>query len=206
MKKIFTLIVLLLSIVSIKAYENDVFKIDIDESYKLEIEKDNAYRWTNNNKYIAISINSNKELKYDVKTFSQEDIDNQKKYFEEGINNGLSKYKITAEITNIEKKNNDEIYYLEYDIYYPSKKATGYDMYQKGRMYTTNKYIVTIIYSSDNKLDNDETCEKTLNSLKIFDLYEVFKTDSRWFIYSFITLGVISGVIGAIISTKKKRK
>ena len=26
--------------------------------------------------------------RYDVKTFSQEDIDNQKKYFEEGINNG----------------------------------------------------------------------------------------------------------------------
>ena len=206
MKKIITVLLILLSIVNVKAYENKIIKIDIDDNYKLETKKENALRWTNENKYIAISINDNNSLKYDVKSFSQTDIDNQKKYFEDGINNGLSKYNIKAEITNIEKKNNEDIYYLEYDIYYPSKDATGYNMYQKGRMYTTNKYIVTIIYSSDEKIENDELCEKTLNSLKINDNYVVTKVNAKGYVITFVVIGVILGIIGAIISNKKKRK
>ena len=79
-------------------------------------------------------------------------------------------------------------------------------MYQKGRMYTTNKYIVTIIYSSDEKIENDELCEKTLNSLKINDNYVVTKVNAKGYVITFVVIGVILGIIGAIISNKKKRK
>ena len=206
MKKLFIIILILLSTISVKAYENDILKIDIDESYKLETETKNTIRWTKENKYIAISISDNKKLKYDVKTFSQTDIDNQKEYFENGINKGLEKYNIKAEISSITKNNINDIYYLEYDIYYPSKNATGYNMYQKGRMYTTNKYIVTIIYSSDTSLDKDDLCKKTLDSLLILDNYNVNKNSQKGFVYAFIAIGVIAGIVGAVISIKKRHK
>lgn len=206
MKKILIMFLILLTIINVKAYENNIFKIDIDESYKLELESNNAYRWTKDNNYIAISVSDNTKLKYDVKNYTDEDIKNQKKYFEEGINSGISKYNITATINEVKKLNNDKNYYLEYDIYYPSKKAIGYDMYQKGRMYTTNKYIITIIYSSDNKLDKNNEYETILNSLNILDDYNVVKTNYNWFIYTFISIGVIAGIIGAIISIKKNAK
>lgn len=206
MKKLMLTIIMLLTFINVKAYENNIFNINIDDSYKLELENNNAYRWTKNNNYIAISINDNSKLKYDVKNYTETDIENQKKYFEEGINNGISKYNITASINDIKKLNNNDSYYLEYDIYYPSKKTIGYDMYQKGRMYTTNKYIITIIYSSDNKLDDNDEYENILNSLNILDSPDVVKNNYNWFIYTFIATGVIAGVIGAIISTKKNAK
>ena len=50
MKKIITVLLILLSIVNVKAYENKIIKIDIDDNYKLETKKENALRWTNENK------------------------------------------------------------------------------------------------------------------------------------------------------------
>lgn len=206
MKKFILLLTLILFITNVKAYENNIVKIDIDESYKLEYEKNNAIRWTKDNKYIAISISNNKKLKYDIKSWNQAEIDKQKEYLENGINKGLSKYDIKSEVTNIIKKNNNEAYYLEYDIYYPSKKTTGYDMFQKGRMWTTNNYIVTIIYSSDSDLEKDDNCLKTLDSLVILDNYDVTIPNTKWFIWTLISIGTIAGIIGAIISMKKKHK
>ncbi len=200
MKKIILIFLMLIISINVKAYENDIFKVDIDKSYKLELETTNAYRWTKDNNYIAISVNDNKKLKYNIEAYTKEDIENQEKYFEDGINKGISKYNIKADVTNIEKLNNNNAYYLEYDVYYPSKTAIGYDMYQKGRMFTTNKYIINIIYSSDKKLENSDDYKNVLNSLTILDN----KTnDSNWFIYTFIAIGVIAGIIGAIISIKK---
>ena len=203
MKKIILIVILLFITINVKAYENNIFSINVDEKYKLTLENKNAYRWTKDNNYIAISISDNSKLKYDVKNYTDEDIENQKKYFEEGINNGISKYNITATINEVKKLNNNENYYLEYDIYYPSKKNIGYDMYQKGRMYTTNKYIVTIIYSSDKSLEKNNEYENILNSLTIFDKNEVVKRNDNLIIYFLIIIGVVSGIIGAIISTKK---
>ena len=52
MKKIFIILLLVLSITNIKAYENDYFKIDIPDDFKEEQIEDNVYKWTKDNKYI----------------------------------------------------------------------------------------------------------------------------------------------------------
>ena len=56
MKKLFIILLLILSITNIKAYENDYFKIDIPNDYKEEQIENNVYKWTKDNKYIAITI------------------------------------------------------------------------------------------------------------------------------------------------------
>ena len=54
MKKIFTIILLFIGILSINvnALENFYFKIDIPEGYKEEINESSLYKWTKDNNYI----------------------------------------------------------------------------------------------------------------------------------------------------------
>ena len=42
-------------------------------------------------------------VNYDIKNYTQEDINNQKKYIEENINNTLKEYNVSVNVTNIEK-------------------------------------------------------------------------------------------------------
>ena len=90
MKKLFILFVLLFNVVNIKAYENKYFDIDIPQEYQITVEENNLYKWEKDNKYISISI-SNNENGYTVKNYTEEDINNQKIYIEEKINENLDK-------------------------------------------------------------------------------------------------------------------
>ena len=204
MKKVLLIILIILSITNIKAYENEYFKIDIPDDYTEEIIENKLYKWSKDNNYISITINDNKKSKNNIRAFSKEDIQNQKEYIESSINKGLSKYEINTSISNIKKINNDGIYYLEFDIFYPTNDLIGYDKYQKGRMYTTKNYITIIIYNSNNPIEEDETYYDMINSFKILD--DHFKT-SDFIIYIFIGIILMILLFGSsYIKLNKKRK
>ena len=137
MKKLFIVILFILNINVVKAYENDFFTIDIPKDYKLEIEENNSYKWVKDNNYIAITISNNQELNYNISTYTKTDIENQKRYIENNINKELKDYNVKVTVTNIEKikLNNKEV--LNYNIYWPTKDTTGYDTYQIGNIFAT---------------------------------------------------------------------
>ena len=185
-KKLFTLFTLIM-FTHVFAYENKFFKVELPDSY--------------------ITISDNTKLKYNVVEFKDEDLVTQKEYLEKGINDGLKKYEITAEVSNINKVTKNNTTYLEYDVFYPSKDITGYDTYQKGRMYTTNKYITTVIFNSDKEIKEDnQEYQNIMNSLTILDSNIVIKTITiKDYIIAIVSVGIIAGIIGAIISQKKKK-
>lgn len=206
MKK-FLLFTLLLSFgISVKAYENRYFKVDIKDDFKQTINQTNMYKWENGNDYLAITISDNTHLKYNVETFSDEDLKDQKAYLEEGINKGLEKYNIKTEVSNLVKVKNDNNTYLEYDVFYPSKKTTGYDTYQKGRMYTTSNYITTVIYNSDKEITlENKNYKNIIDSFEIIDKEissEINNTGK--IIISIFVIGTIIGVIISFITNKKQ--
>lgn len=204
MKKFLMIIICFLFITGVKAYENEYFKINIPENYILNEEtQNNIYKWTYENNYIAITIGNNLELKYNLLKFNDEDIANQKEYLEKSINNNLEKYNVTANVTNIYLSEDKTKLY--YDIYYPSKDATGYDIYQKGIMYTTNKYIVNVIYSSDNEiLEDNEEYNNVFSSIEILDS-NIKDINYSTYISIIVVLGIILGIIGYLLSLKKRK-
>ena len=206
MKKVLIIIFsLFLFITNIKAYENEIFKINISEDYKLEEqEKENNYKWIKDNKYISISVSDNSELKYNITKFTDEDLQKQKEYLEGSINENLSKYNITSEVKEI--KLSEDKTTLTYDIYYPSKDTIGYDIYQRGKMYTTTHYILTIIYNSDEEIkDDNQEYINLINSLTILD--DPIKEPNpmiKYYLLGGIVIVVLSFAILLIIKKKHK--
>lgn len=206
MKKVLIIIFsLFLFITNIKAYENEIFKINISEDYKLEEqEKENNYKWIKDNKYISISVSDNSELKYNITKFTDEDLQKQKEYLEGSINENLSKYNITSEVKEI--KLSEDKTTLTYDIYYPSKDTIGYDIYQRGKMYTTTHYILTIIYNSDEEIkDDNQEYINLINSLTILD--DPIKEPNpmiKYYLLGGIVIVVSSFAILLIIKKKHK--
>ena len=206
MKKLILIIMLLVSFNKIYAYENDYFKVEIPENYTVdETIGDNNYKWIKDNNYIAITISDNTKLKYNIAKFTDKDLENQKKYIEDTINKNLEKYNIKVEVTNLTKSEDNTS--LTYNIFYPSKEATGYDIYQKGTMYTTKKYITTFIYSSDSEIIEDN--EEYLNiksSLQILD-NPIKETNKYLVLIPIIVLfSIVSLLLSFGISKIKKRK
>jgi len=202
MKKIIIFIAILFSFTIVKAYENDYFSIEIPSNYKITNESNNTYKWEKDNNYIAISLSDNSKNKYNIKYYSQEDINKQQYYIEDKINEKLSNYNLKASISSMQKKNIEDIYFLEYDLYLPSKEAIGYDTYQKGRIYSLNNYLVTIIYNTDQKL-NEEDYNNVINTFKIKD--KSIDTTIKDLIIAAIIIGTILGIIGYLVSLRKKK-
>ncbi len=202
MKKIFLIIMILSSFITVKAYENDYFKVDIPDGYNLTSKSNNTYKWDKENNYIAITVSNNSETKYNIKYYTDEDIENQKNYIEKRINEGLAKYNIKSTVSNIRKDNIDDIYFIEYDLYLPSKKAIGYDTYQKGRIYSLDKYLITLIYNNDSQIKEEEY-NTFINSFTIKDI--AIDTKIKRLIIAAIVIGVVSGIIGYFVSLKKKK-
>lgn len=207
-KKLLIAVLTLMSVCNVKAVENDVFKIDIPDNFvedKVE-EKTNIYKWENkdNNIFhnIVITIDKNDaENKYNVKHFNNEDIANYTKYIEESTNNELKEYDIKVKVSNMKKEVINKSDALSYDTLWPTIDKLGYDTYQKGFIYTTNKYIITLTYTSNQEIKNDdETLTNIKNSFQIKD--ESIKQES--FLDSktnrIILTAVILGLIGVIIS------
>ena len=203
MKKI--LLVLLLIITSIKpiyAYENEYFTIDIPKNYKLTMNENNIYKWENKDKYISITIADNTKTKYNVGSYTDKDIENQKEYIETNINKSLESYNIKVDVTNIEKIQLNNTYSLNYTIFWPTKQLTGHDSFQVGNVISSEKYMTTIIYNCNDEIDQEEY-NKIINSFKINDSLTkpVSKTPM-----SFILIILIASFLAIFNSIRRKKK
>ena len=175
-------------------------------------EKTNIYKWENkdNNIFhnIVITIDKNDaENKYNVKHFNNEDIANYTKYIEESTNNELKEYDIKVKVSNMKKEVINKSDARSYDTLWPTIDKLGYNTYQKGFIYTTNNYIITLTYTSNQEIKNDdETFTSIKNSFQIKD--ESIKQES--FLDSktnrIILTAVILGLIGVIISLIIQKK
>ena len=215
-KKLLIVLLTIMSVCNVKAVENDIFKIDIPENFiedKVE-EKTNIYKWENKDNNIFHNIvvtvdNNSSENKYNIKHFNDEDISNYTKYIEESINNELKEFDIKVNVSNMKKEtlNNNDI--LSYNTMWPTMNSLGYNTYQKGYIYTTNKYIVTLTYTSNSEInDNDETLSNIKNSFQIKD--ENIKQESfldnksKRIIITALLIGVIGAIISLLIPKKHK--
>ena len=204
MKKLFILFVLLFNVVNIKAYENKYFDIDIPQEYKITVEENNLYKWEKDNKYISISI-SNNENGYTVKNYTEEDINNQKIYIEEKINENLDKYDTKVEVTDIKKiVLNNNLYSLSYTIYWPTQDHTGYDIYQFGNVISTDNYMYTIVYNSNTK-EIDKEFNNILNSFNPIDSTNNQDKNNNY-LYLIIVSIFVFAFIKIIIKIVNKKK
>lgn len=204
MKKIFTIILLFIGILNINALENSYFKIDIPEGYTEEISESSLYKWTKDNNYITITIDNNTN-RYDILRYTEDDMKKYEEYIENSINEQLKDYNIKVDVKNVRKEKINDRNCIVYDTVWPTKESTGYDTYQRGYTFTTDKYIMMLTYSSDNELDNNTELTNLINSFKVLDSEIVYNDKYRYRIM--IIIAVVFGLIGFTISAIiKKRK
>lgn len=206
MKKIFTIILLFIGILSVNAnaLENSYFKIDIPEGYKEEINESSLYKWTKDNNYITIAIDNNTN-RYDILRYTEDDMKKYEEYIENSINEQLKDYNIKVDVKNVRKEKINDRNCIVYDTVWPTKESTGYDTYQKGYTFTTDKYIMMLTYSSDSELDNNTELTNLIDSFKVLDSEIVYNDKYRYRIM--IIIAVVVGLIGFTISAIiKKRK
>ncbi len=206
MKKIFTIILLFIGILSVNAntLENSYFKIDIPEGYKEEINESSLYKWTKDNNYITITIDNNTN-RYDILRYTEDDMKKYEEYIENSINEQLKDYNIKVDVKNVRKEKINDRNCIVYDTVWPTKESTGYDTYQRGYTFTTDKYIMMLTYSSDSELDNNTELTNLINSFKVLDSEIVYNDKYRYRIM--IIIAVVVGLIGFTISAIiKKRK
>lgn len=205
MKKLLLIPLLLLSISNVKAYENEYFKIDIPDTFKEEIAENGTYKWVNNNDNIVITVSENKkDNKYNIENYTEENITEYEKYLEDEINKQLEEYKIKVDVKNIKKETYKNMQTVNYDVVWPTKESTGYDIYQKGYAFTTENYIYVYTYSSDSELTNNENYKNTLNSLEILDkeIEDNSFLKNKWKFA--LVIGGFGGVFAFFISALKK--
>lgn len=207
MKKILIILLVVLSTININATSNDIFSIDIPENFieeKIEDES-NVYKWENKNNDVFHNIiitvdKNNSENKYNIEYFDSEDIKNYSKYIEESINNELKEFNIKVSVSDMKKETINNKTTLTYNTSWPTKNDLGYDTYQKGYIYTTNNYIITLTYTSNEEIKNDdETLNNLINSFKISDndIEESFLDNKT---NRVIITAIILGIVGAFIS------
>lgn len=211
MKKLLLIPLLLLSISNVKAYENEYFKIDIPDNYKEDIMENGTYKWidtkSQNNDYIVITVTKNdSENKYDIKKYTDKNINEYETYLEEEINNQLKEYNLKVDVKNIKKETLNDLDTITYDVVWPTKESTGYNINQKGYAFTSENYIYVYTFSSDSDLTNNETLKSTINSFQILDdpIESKGILDNK-LLFSLI-IGVSIGLIGFIISIIIKRR
>lgn len=211
MKKLLLIPLLLLSISNVKAYENEYFKIDIPDNYKEDIMENGTYKWidtkSQNNDYIVITVTKNdSENKYDIKKYTDKNINEYETYLEEEFNNQLKEYNLKVDVKNIKKETLNDLDTITYDVVWPTKESTGYNINQKGYAFTSENYIYVYTFSSDSDLTNNETLKSTINSFQILDNPIESKgiLDNK-LLFSLI-IGISIGLIGFIISIIIKRR
>ena len=189
MKKIFFLLIYFLFILNVEAYSNDLFQIDIPEEYKIENNKA-IYKWNKDDSYIAITVDDNTKLQYNVSSYTDEDINNYKSHLETSISEGLKNYNVSVNVRDVFKETINDVESLTYNLSFNSKEV---NQYQKGNVFTTENYIITFVISS-NKEINEEEYSSILNSLTIHDEKIRFK---------FTTIDMIALIFLIFILSKK---
>lgn len=189
MKKIFFLLIYFLFMLNVEAYSNDLFQIDIPEEYKIENNKA-IYKWNKDDSYIAITVDDNTKLQYNVSSYTDEDINNYKSHLETSISEGLKNYNVSVNVRDVFKETINNVDSLTYNLSFNSKEI---NQYQKGNVFTTENYIITFVISS-NKEINEEEYSSILNSLTIHDEKIRFK---------FTTIDMIALIFLIFVLSKK---
>lgn len=189
MKKIFFLLIYFLFMLNVEAYSNDLFQIDIPEEYKIENNKA-IYKWNKDDSYIAITVDDNTKLQYNVSSYTDEDINNYKSHLETSISEGLKNYNVSVNVRDVFKEKINDVDSLTYNLSFNSKEV---NQYQKGNVFTTENYIITFVISS-NKEINEEEYSSILNSLTIHDEKIRFK---------FTTIDMIALIFLIFVLSKK---
>lgn len=208
MKKIIFIVFLFLPSI-VFAYENEYFKVDIDDTYNEVSINNTTYIWTsketNDLPIITINISNNdKQNLHNYKEYNEKDIDNYKQALKNEFNKELSKYDIQTNINTINKKTINNLPSIYYEAFSNTKDIYGYDIYQYNYSFTTSNYISSITYSSDKKSNE---LEQIIKSFEIKDTAIESKTffeDKNNIIFiSGISIGILLFIISELI---KKRK
>lgn len=212
-KIIILLLCLILFPSNIFAFSNDYFDISITDEFKeTKTDDELAFKWVSDsdNKLPSIVITiekNNSATPYNIESYTVEELVVYKKQIVNKMKESLKDYDIDVTVSNIEKKNINGLTSMYYTIYWPTKDSYGYDMYQRSTVFTTKKYVTTIIYSTTDEKDYKTTKYIDLiNSLKIKD---TSITDYNFFdstLNRIVIVGIIGGIIGFIISAVRKKR
>ena len=208
MKKIFTMLLIIITLfaetLNINAIENNYFKLNVPDGYTEEINESSLYKWTKDNNYITVTIDNNTN-RYDILRYTEDDMKKYEEYIENSINEQLKDYNIKVDVKNVRKEKINNRNCIVYYTVWPTKESTGYDTYQRGYTFTTDKYIMMITYSSDSELDNNTELTDLVNSFEVLDSEIVYNDKYRYRVM--IIIAVVFGLIGFTISAIiKKRK
>ena len=208
MKKIFTMLLIIITLfaetLNINAIENNYFKLNVPDGYTEEINESSLYKWTKDNNYITVTIDNNTN-RYDILRYTEDDMKKYEEYIENSINEQLKDYNIKVDVKNVRKEKINDRNCIVYDTVWPTKESTGYDTYQRGYTFTTDKYIMMLTYSSDSELDNNTELTDLINSFEVLDSEIVYNDKYRYRVM--IIIAVVFGLIGFTISAIiKKRK
>lgn len=207
MKKIITIILLIITI-NIKAYENEYFTINIPNNFTQDDTKVPIYKWTNKSnthENIVITVSKNDNHKQ-IKNYNSEDIINYEKYLKEQFDQKLKDYNVNIEVSNTKKEILNGIYNLNYDVYWPTKEAIGYDTYQKGYIFTINDFIFVYNFTSDKSLLDNNYLIDSINSFKPNDSIINSKNLKIKLVILIGTLTAITSTIIKHIIKSKKHK
>lgn len=208
MKKIIFIVFLFLPSI-VFAYENEYFKVDIDDTYNEVSINNTTYIWTsketNDLPIITINISNNdKQNLHNYKEYNEKDIDNYKQALKNEFNKELSKYDIQTSINTIKKVTINNLPSIYYEAFSNTKDVYGYDIYQYNYSFTTSNYISSITYSSDKKSNE---LEQIIKSFEIKDTAIESKTffeDKNNIIFiSGISIGILLFIISEFIKKKK---
>ena len=208
MKKIIFIVFLFLPSI-VFAYENEYFKIDIDDTYNEVSVNNTTYIWTsketNDLPIITINISNNERQNlHNYKEYNEKDIENYKQALKNEFNKELNKYDIQTNINTIKKVTINNLPSIYYEAFSDTKDIYGYDIYQYNYSFTTSNYISSITYSSDKKSNE---LEQIIKSFEIKDTAIESKTffeDKNNIIFiSGISIGILLFIISELI---KKRK
>ena len=200
MKKLLTLILFFSFISVIYSYENDLFYINIPNDY-IEKINDNSYTWSKDNIFITIVVHDNKD-NYNVRDFTQKDINKQKDYIINTYKEKLLNYKVEPIINNMRVINDNSSSYLEYDLFFESKSIIGHDIYQKCRMYTTDNHVYLITLNDENEISDNKI--SIINSFKVKDSY-LKNTNYKLYIILLSLFGSLLLYLDYIISKKRHK-
>ena len=164
MKKILLVIILSLITSEIITYNNDYFTISFPKYLSETKEENNNYIWSNDSEYLSVTISDNIEH-YNISKLTQKELDKQKEYIINTYKEKLNDYNTEVTLDNMYLNKENTLTYLEYDLHLISTKDIGHDIYQKCRMYTTDNYVYSVLYSNEIPL--------TLQNIKVLDSFKV---------------------------------
>lgn len=204
MKKIILFLLTFMFMFNVKAYENNYFSIDIPDNYIESSGQNGLFSWINkdnSNENIIVTIVKNDESN-NVEEYTEENINEYKEYLKEQLDEELNEYNISVDISDVKIKNINNNKTLNYAIYWPTKESIGYDIYQKGYVFTKKNYVYVCTFTSDKSIDDNEIYSNIINSFTIKDENIV---NIKYRIKIMIIVGASAAIISYIITAIKKR-